>query len=216
MFRQVSSINTSLVLSQRLCWLLHRCRPSRTSGRSCSAARSVFFIVQPQRFQAMPERCGTNLDLQSLPDELPQLRQSRVIVLLNPSLELSLMTFQPRSQITAHLLGRNRTLLLLQLEESLDTPLAYPEQFRHLHCRMSCFPGLYHSTPQIIVQWSHPSSIARKLKRDYLNRKCSKVRGLRFRTLLYNPLVEIRIDPGGPRPEIDGTDTESVKPRLIA
>ena|ERR1035438_6314627 len=52
----VSSMKTSLLASRPGCSAFHVCRASATSGRSCSAACSVFFEADPVPFEEPADR----------------------------------------------------------------------------------------------------------------------------------------------------------------
>jgi len=81
---QVSSRNTSLVISSSAVSAAHAARASAMSARSCSAARSRFFERQPELGQGFPHHRMAGRDPVLAHHPRPQLRDRRVRPLGHP------------------------------------------------------------------------------------------------------------------------------------
>src|ERR1700722_13598179 len=104
-FNPVSSINTSRRTSQLGCCRRQRLRAALTSGRSCSAARVVFFIAQSQSLQTMPQGRQADGHLQLLPALFLQLAQGQTRLPDNPTAQGPVMLFQAGAPIAADWFG---------------------------------------------------------------------------------------------------------------
>src|SRR5580658_153626 len=107
-FKPVSSINTSRRTSQSGCCWRQSCRAALTSGRSCSAARVVFFIAQAQPLQTGPQGGDADGDLELLPTPFLEFAQGQIGLLRNPTAQGAAMLFQAGAAITTNLLGLAR------------------------------------------------------------------------------------------------------------
>ena len=81
-------------MSQLCCQLRHLFLAIRMSGRSCSAARRVFFIAQAQTFQAVPEGGDPKGDTQVRRDALLKLAQGEIGLLFDPASKRGIVFFQ--------------------------------------------------------------------------------------------------------------------------
>src|SRR5258708_33005794 len=104
-FKPVSSINTNWRTSQPGCCRRQSFRAALTSGRSCSAARVVFFIAQTQLLQPVPQGGDADGDLQLLPAPPLQFAQRQIRLRRQPAAQGSIMLFQPGAPVTANLFG---------------------------------------------------------------------------------------------------------------
>src|ERR1700691_2959586 len=104
-FKPVSSINTNWRTSQPGCCRRQSFRAALTSGRSCSAARVVFFIAQTQLFQAVPQGGDADGNLQLLETPLLEFAQGQIRLLCNPLAQGAVMLFQAGAAITTNLFG---------------------------------------------------------------------------------------------------------------
>jgi hypothetical protein len=130
--KPVSSIKTNRRTSQLGCCLCQSRRAALTSGRSCSAARVVFFIAQTELFQPVPQSGGANGNVQPLPTPFLEFAQGQFCLRGNPTAQGSIMLFQPGAPVTADLLGpalARHTVLLLKALHALTTDTKTPANF---------------------------------------------------------------------------------------
>src|SRR5580700_5800163 len=118
-FKPVSSINTNRRTSQSGCCWRQSFRAALTSGRSCSAARVVFFIAQTQLLQPVPQGGDADGNPQLLETPVLEFAQGQIRFLRNPSAQGAVMLFQAGTPITPDLLGPTRTGKLLLLPKPL-------------------------------------------------------------------------------------------------
>src|SRR5208282_5921496 len=114
-FKPVSSIKTRRRTSQPGCCLRQSLRAALISGRSCSAARVVFFIAQTQLFQAVPQGGDANGNFQVLQTPSLKFAQRQIRLRSNPPAQSSVMLFQAGPPVTANLFGPALASLLVQL-----------------------------------------------------------------------------------------------------
>src|ERR1700691_4129450 len=107
-FKPVSSINTNWRTSQPGCCRRQSFRAALTSGRSCSAARVVFFIAQTQLFQPVPQGGDADGDLKLLPAPPLQFVERQIRLRRKPAAQGSIMFFQTGAPVTTDLLGPAR------------------------------------------------------------------------------------------------------------
>jgi hypothetical protein len=75
------------------------------SGRSCSAARVVFFLSQTQLFQPVPQSGDANGNFQVLQTPFLEFAQGQIRLCCNPSAQGSVMLFQAGTPVSANLFG---------------------------------------------------------------------------------------------------------------
>src|ERR1035441_10324891 len=93
-FKPVSSINTNWRTSQLDFCLRQSRRAVLTSGRSCSAARVVFFIAQTELFQTVPQSGDANGNFQVLQTPFLEFVEGQISLRCNPTAQGSVMLFQ--------------------------------------------------------------------------------------------------------------------------
>src|SRR6516225_8853322 len=126
---QVSSINTSRVGSSDDWPSRQRARASATSGRSCWAARRLFFKGQLLTIAEPPDRAIAHHKAALLGQLVPQLLQSEVRLGLDPFRKpLSVGSFDPRASAAAHRFGRHTACLIVLLHPADHARNANTEQ----------------------------------------------------------------------------------------
>src|SRR5271156_3787922 len=98
-------MNTNRRTSRLGCCLRQSRRAVLTSGRSCSAARVVFFIAQTELFQPVPQSGGANGNLQLVQTTSLEFAEGQICLRRNPSTQSSVMLFQAGAPVTADLFG---------------------------------------------------------------------------------------------------------------
>jgi hypothetical protein len=148
-FKPVSSINTNWRTSQLGCCFRQSLRAVLTSGRSCSAARVVFFIAQTQLFQTVPQSGDANGNFQVLQTPFLEFAQGQIRLRYNPAAQSSVMLFQAGAPVTADLFGRHSpvrrccfqkrsTLLRLTPKRRQTSPVPAPRsRAATIRCRKS-------------------------------------------------------------------------------
>jgi len=126
-FKPVSSRKTNRRTSQPGCWHRHRFRAALTSGRSCSAARVVFFIAQAQFLQPVPQGGQTDNHLKLLPATLLQLTQRQIRLHPKPTAQSPVVLLQTRTPIAPNLFGLALPGQTVLVPKPLDTLSADPE-----------------------------------------------------------------------------------------
>jgi hypothetical protein len=125
------------------------------SGRSCSAARVVFFIAQTQLFQPVPQSGEANGNVQVLPTPFLEFAQGQVRLCSNPSAQGSVMLFKAGAPVTADLFGlalASQTVLLPKTLHAFAADAKTPANFAR------AFPALPRGDDplsQILTQRPH-------------------------------------------------------------
>jgi hypothetical protein len=154
-FKPVSSINTNRRTSQPGCCLRHRRRAALTSGRSCSAARVVFFIAQPQLLQPVPQGGDANGNVQMFPTPFLEFAQGQIRLRANPPAQSSVMLFQAGAPVTADLFGLALASQTVLLPKTLHTFATDAKTFAHVAGAFPALPRGDDSLSQILTQWPH-------------------------------------------------------------
>src|SRR6266550_1014735 len=148
----VSSMNTSLLGSSLFCRRCNALRAAATSGRSCSAARKLFFKGQLQMMQKPRDRRLSDRDL--------FLRQSifefgqRDVRLLRYQLPHQILVRRQREIFIAAEFGRvDAARLPVKLEEADDRTDADPALLRGFRDRGPALDRLDHTPTQIRRIW---------------------------------------------------------------
>src|SRR6266403_2043940 len=148
----VSSMNTSLLGSSLFCRRCNALRAAATSGRSCSAARKLFFKGQLQMMQKPRDRRLSDRDL--------FLRQSifefgqRDVRLLRYQLPHQILVRRQREIFIAAEFGRvDAARLPVKLEEADDRADADPALLRGFRDRGPALDRLDHTPTQIRRIW---------------------------------------------------------------
>ena len=156
-FSPVSSRKTRWRKSQCRRFCIHAWRAASMSGRSCSAARSVFFIAQIEPFKPVPQGRCSHGNAQLLTQSLADLLQGHAPVRFDPLLQTLIMPGQSGNPIASALLWCDRSCLGLPLTIPLHTPLGDPKNHGEFGCALpSLSPGDY-PFPQILAVGLHPS-----------------------------------------------------------
>src|SRR5580658_2603807 len=137
------------------CSLRQSLRAAATSGRSCSAARVVFFRAQAETMQLVPEGVDADRYPKVHQTTLLQLRQADVRLAAYPAADRSAVLLQPRAPVAADLLGPKITAELKLLVQARHGTPTHTKALAHLDRTGSCLPGLDDPTPQILTQWCH-------------------------------------------------------------
>src|SRR5580698_3481463 len=156
-FKPVSSIKTRRRASQADCCSRHRFRAVLTSGRSCSAARVVFFIAQPQLLQAMPQGGQADRDLQLFPAAALQLVQRQVRLRPDPTPQGPVVLFQTGTTIAADLLGPTGAGPAVLVPKAFHAFAADPETPADFAGAFSTRAGGDDALTQILAQRPHNS-----------------------------------------------------------
>jgi hypothetical protein len=125
------------------------------SGRSCSAARVVFFKTQPQVPKAVPQGRDPNRYLELGATPVLQFDQSQIGLGFDPTLEEAIMLGQARTPIAANLLGEALPRATMLSPKSLDTLAADTKAFADLARAFTAFPRSNNPLPQILAQGAH-------------------------------------------------------------
>jgi hypothetical protein len=146
----VSSMNTSRFGFKRGCCPRQIARASATSGRSCSAARSCFFVCQVQAVQRTPDRAmaGGNAVVDQQPS--PQLGNCRIGMGCHTGSERVFMRCQPRHHAASLLTRRGLPGLAAASQDFVDVRHADLEQRSRL---LDPHPAVHrsnHPLPQIL------------------------------------------------------------------
>jgi hypothetical protein len=141
--------------SQPGCFFRQAMRAALTSGRSCSAARVVFFIAQAQPVDPVPQGVESDLHPQLLLAALLHLAQRDVNLLGKPSAQEPVMALQAAATIAPNLLRSAMAVLLMLSPKPLHAAAADPEALGHLPHTFAFFPCLHYPLTQISTQWSH-------------------------------------------------------------
>lgn len=129
----------------------------------------------------MPQRRDPDLDAQSFPAALLELRQGKIGLLGDPPAQLRFMRPQPGAAIAAHLLGPAVAALLILLPEALHAFAADAEALADFAGVFAARPCRNDALPQICAQWSQGwilmgPTMPNRPSCVYLNRKCSRAR----------------------------------------
>src|SRR5262245_12015568 len=118
----------------------HWARAAATSGRSCSAARVVFFITQTELVELVPQSGVADANAEFL-QALTHLGQRQVGLLCNPAPEFGAMRLQPRLTIAANLLGPQMPHGAILLPKSRHAFAAHPKAAPHFTCAVTSLLG---------------------------------------------------------------------------
>src|SRR5712672_1767526 len=191
----VSSMNTSLLGSSLFCRRCNALRAAATSGRSCSAARKLFFKGQLQMMQKPRDRRLSDRDL--------FLRQSifefgqRDVRLLRYQLPHQILVRRQREIFIAAEFGRvDAARLPVKLEEADDRADADPALLRGFRDRGPALDRLDHTPTQIRRIWLRhscrppPSRKLESYSRRYGNPRFS-LSGKRSRYTFGRPIFSV-------------------------
>src|SRR5579871_2366927 len=148
-------MNTKRRTSQLGCRVRQRIRARLTSGRSCSAARVVFFITQTQAVQTMPESGDPNRDVQPVQTPLLQFDQRQVRLGFNPALQHRIMVRQTRAPIATDLFRKALSGATMLFPKSLNTLAADPEPLANLAGAFAAFARSNNPLPKSLAQGTH-------------------------------------------------------------
>ena len=141
-----------------------RIRAALTSGRSCSAARVVFFMAQAELLQPVPQSGDANGNFQLLKTPSLELAQSQIGLRHNPTAQGSVMLLQTGAPITTDLFGPARAGETVLLPKPLHAFAADAKTLAHFAGALPALPRQDDPLPQILTQRPHhPLSI----KGDY-------------------------------------------------
>src|SRR6266566_1309783 len=200
----VSSMNTSLLGSSLFCRRCNALRAAATSGRSCSAARKLFFKGQLQMMQKPRDRRLSDRDLFLLQSVLEF--GQRDVRLLRYQLPHQILVRRQREIFVAAEFGRvDAARLPVKLEEADDRTDADPALLRGFRDRGPALDRLDHTPTQIRRIWLRhscrppPSRKLESYSRRYGNPRFSlsgKRSNRRLQPLRYAPFPDGR--PGTP------------------
>ncbi len=154
-FKPVSSINTSRRTSQSGCRWRQSFRAALTSGRSCSAARVVFFITQPQLFQAVPQSGDADGHVQPLETPSLEFAQGQIRLPRDPTAQGAVMLFQTGATITTDLLGSACAGQPVLLPKPFDAFAADAKPLANLAGALATLPRGDDPLTQILAQRPH-------------------------------------------------------------
>src|SRR5437016_5093569 len=150
-FKPVSSIKTKRLTSQSGCWLRQSTRACLTSGRSCSAARVVFFKAQTQTTQTMPQSRNPNGDLELFGAPLLQLGQRQIWGGFNPAMERSVISGQPGAAITTNLFRQTLPRAAMLVPKPFHALTTDTKPFADLPGSFPAFPRGNNPPPEILA-----------------------------------------------------------------
>src|SRR5208283_843193 len=156
-FKPVSSINTSWRTSQLGCCLRQRLRAVLTSGRSCSAARVVFFIAQTELFQTVPQGGDANGNFQALQTPFLEFTEGQIRLRCYPPAQGSVMLFQAGASITADLFGLAFAGQTVLFPKTLHAFAADAKTSANFAGAFPAFPRGDDPMSQILTQRTHNS-----------------------------------------------------------
>src|SRR5208282_3237331 len=148
-------MNTNRRASHPGCCLRQSFRAALTSGRSCSAARVVFFIAQTEPFQTVPQSGDADGDVQLLQAPLLQFSQSQIRPRGNPTPQNSVMFFQAGAPVTSNLFGFARAGSAVLLPKPLHAFTTDAKTFAHFAGALPAFPRGDNPPAQILTQRPH-------------------------------------------------------------
>src|SRR5919106_5080033 len=153
---QVSSMKTSRSTGRFACRSRQSVRCSATSGRSCWAARSVFFEAQPLPIAEPPDRSVANH--QALLRQLPaQLFQAQVRRRRDPCQKpLAIRTDNPRPALPAHGLRRHTAGPTMWVNPADHTAYTDAEHRRGLMPAQARLNRRHHPQAKIVRVRFHP------------------------------------------------------------
>jgi hypothetical protein len=126
-------------------------RARLTSGRSCSAARVVFFIAQPQAAQAVPQRRDANRNPKLRQTSLLQFPQGQIRLGFDPALQPAIMGRQAGTTIAANLLGQTLAGPAMRFPKSFNTLAADTKAFADSAGAFATLSGRNNPLPQILA-----------------------------------------------------------------
>ena len=146
---QVSSMKTSFRGSRVGCFCRHAARAPATSGRFCSAAQSVFFIVDPQALQKPTDGRLSHLDA-SLVQLLPQFEEGRARRLLDELPHDGLVLGELRLLVAAEITRPETSRRLNALHQLDHETHADGELASRFAARTSPLHGANHTLAEIV------------------------------------------------------------------
>ncbi len=161
-FKPVSLIKTRWRTSQSGCCLRQSFRAALTSGRSCSAARVVFFIAQTELFQTVPQSGNANGNVQVFQTPFLEFIEGQIRLRCNPSAQGPVMLFQTGAPVTADLFGptlAGQTVLVPKTLHAFAADSKTPANFA------GAFPAVPRGDDplsQILTQRTHNSLFIKK------------------------------------------------------
>ena len=150
-------MNTNWRTSQWGCCCRQSLRAALTSGRSCSAARVVFFIAQTELCQTVPQSGDANGNLQLLQTTALEFAEGQIRLRRNPSAQGSVMLFQAGAPAAADLFGPAPAGQTVLLPKTLNAFTADAKTPANLTSACSAFPRRDDPLPQILTQRPHNS-----------------------------------------------------------
>src|SRR5258707_14972911 len=120
-------MNTNWRTSQLGCCFRQSLRAALTSGRSCSAARVVFFIAQTELFQTVPQGGDANGNFQLLQTTSLEFAEGQIRLRRNPAAQGPVMLFQAGAPVTADLFGPPLARQMVMLPKTLNAFTAYAQ-----------------------------------------------------------------------------------------
>ena len=134
-------------MSQFSCQLRHLFLAVQMSGRSCSAARRVFFIAQAQPFEAVPEGCDPKADSQVRRDAFLKLAQGEIGLLFDPASKRGVVLFQTRAPVAASLARSQTPGVAVQLPVTFHAALGNREESRNFLRALTSLSGRHDPFP---------------------------------------------------------------------
>ena len=154
----------------------HSARAILMSGRSCSAADSVFFIAESEPLQPMPQGRDAQCDPELLLQAGLEFAQRQIRLRGDPGPQNRVMCRQARPTVASALLRFHRTRRLVLLPKPLNTPFGNSEEARQFSRTVPLLTSRHNSLPQVFVVRAHPGTLPPNLRAcDRLNRKCSRI-----------------------------------------